>query len=171
MENDALTIHTASPEETELLGRALFDAVPDGIVVALHGDLGAGKTCFVRGMTSAIMRPDAVSSPTFTLAHEHRDKRTLYHLDLYRIHDPREVIDIGGEEMLGDPEAVCAIEWAERAEALLPAQRVQVDIGYLGEHDRRITLRNLGVLQSNWKEALAQAFEVAKNPPPDDPDA
>jgi tRNA threonylcarbamoyladenosine biosynthesis protein TsaE len=108
----ALTTH--SEAETAAAGRALAEGLAAGSVVLLFGDLGAGKTAFVRGLAEGLgASPDDVSSPTFTLMQEYRGGRVpLLHVDLYRLDDPREVDDLGLDELGED--AVLAIEWAEK---------------------------------------------------------
>jgi tRNA threonylcarbamoyladenosine biosynthesis protein TsaE len=105
---------TRSEEETTTVGRELAGTLRSGDVVLLHGELGAGKTAFVRGLAEGLrISPDAVSSPTFTLIQEYRGGRLpLFHVDLYRLDDPREIDDLGLEEIAAD--GVLAIEWAEK---------------------------------------------------------
>ena len=106
-------IRTGSEEETEAAGERLGAMLSAGDVVLLYGDLGAGKTAFVRGLARAVgADPADVSSPTFTIVQEYTGRLTLYHVDLYRLEE-KEVDDLGLEELvLGD--GVVAIEWAER---------------------------------------------------------
>jgi tRNA threonylcarbamoyladenosine biosynthesis protein TsaE len=105
---------TQSESETAAVGRELAATLAAGDVVLLFGDLGAGKTAFVRGMAEGLgAARDDVSSPTFTLIQEYRGGRLpLVHVDLYRLNDPREVDDLGLDEIAAD--AVMAIEWADR---------------------------------------------------------
>jgi tRNA threonylcarbamoyladenosine biosynthesis protein TsaE len=108
------TITTSSEEETSAVGRELAATLLAGDVVLLYGDLGAGKTAFVRGLAEGLGVPrDEVSSPTFTLIQEYRGGRlTLFHVDLYRIEDPREFDELGLDEIAED--GVLSIEWAEK---------------------------------------------------------
>ncbi len=110
---------TRSEEETTSAGRELAAALSAGDVVLLYGDLGAGKTAFVKGLAEGLGGPsDAVTSPTFTLVQEYRGGRlTLFHVDLYRLDDPREVDDLGLDEIAED--GVLAVEWAEKLPARL----------------------------------------------------
>jgi tRNA threonylcarbamoyladenosine biosynthesis protein TsaE len=112
--NDAQTILvTRSEEATSAAGERLASRLRPGDVVLLHGDLGAGKTAFVRGLARGLgAPPDEVSSPTFTLVQEYRGRLTLYHVDLYRL-QPHEAGDLGLDE-LSDGSSVVAVEWAER---------------------------------------------------------
>jgi tRNA threonylcarbamoyladenosine biosynthesis protein TsaE len=105
---------TRSEAETADVGRALAATMRDGSVVLLFGDLGAGKTAFVKGLADGLgARQDDVNSPTFTIMQEYRGGRLpLYHVDLYRLSDPREIEDLGLEEI--SENGVLAIEWAEK---------------------------------------------------------
>lgn len=113
-------ITTHSPAETRQIAADLLRALKPGAVLALHGDLGAGKTCFVQGLAAALGVHQAVSSPTFTLIHEYPTTPPLYHADLYRIRDADDAFGLGLEEYLGS-DGITVIEWAERAAELLPA--------------------------------------------------
>jgi tRNA threonylcarbamoyladenosine biosynthesis protein TsaE len=108
------TITTHSEMETVDVGRELAATLAAGAVVLLFGDLGAGKTAFVRGLAEGLGVPrEDVSSPTFTLVQEYRGGRLpLFHVDLYRLNDPREIDDLGLDEIAAD--GVMAIEWAEK---------------------------------------------------------
>src|SRR6266480_3939812 len=108
------TITTHSEVETAAAGRDLASHLSAGSVVLLFGDLGAGKTAFVRGLAEGLGIPaEDVSSPTFTIMQEYRGGRLpLYHVDLYRLDDPREIEDLGLDEITVG--AVLAIEWAEK---------------------------------------------------------
>jgi len=149
---DSLTIETVSPEETERLGRAIAALMPRG-VVALRGDLASGKTCFVRGMAQHLGAPLAVHSPTFTLINEYGNERKLYHFDLYRLRGPYDVEDLGSTELF-EADALCAVEWAERAEGLLPDTRVDISFQHAGDDRRRITITNHGLLDPGWPNAF-----------------
>ncbi len=133
------TFTTHSEAETAAAGYELAPALAAGSVVLLIGDLGAGKTAFVRGLVGGLGASSAdVSSPTFTLIHEYRGGRlTLLHVDLYRLDDPREIEDLGLDE-LGNG-AVLAIEWAEKMPRP-PANTIVVRIEHAGEMERRVTI-------------------------------
>jgi tRNA threonylcarbamoyladenosine biosynthesis protein TsaE len=109
---------TQSESETAAVGRELGATLATGDVVLLFGDLGAGKTAFVRGLAEGLgAARDDVSSPTFTLIQEYRGGRLpLFHVDLYRLNDPREVDDLGLDEIAAD--GVMAIEWADKLPSL-----------------------------------------------------
>lgn len=152
MTPETCVIESASPEETERLGGILAEIMPRG-VVALRGDLASGKTCFVRGMAHYFGASLAVHSPTFTLINEYGQDRKLYHFDLYRLSGPYEVEDLGVAELFAS-DALCAVEWADRAEPLLPAQRVEVLFEHLGNDRRRVTFTNRESLAKGWRNKL-----------------
>jgi len=131
---------TRSEDETAGVARELAAALKAGDVILLSGNLGAGKTAFVRGLASGLgIDPEEVSSPTFTLVHEYRDGRlTLYHADLYRL-ERIATEDIGLEEM-GVADGVLAIEWPDRLAHTMPGAR-EVQIEIVDENTRRITVR------------------------------
>jgi tRNA threonylcarbamoyladenosine biosynthesis protein TsaE len=136
--NDAQTIVTGSEEETSAAGERLAGRINAGDVVLLYGDLGAGKTAFVRGLARGLgASPDDVSSPTFTLVQEYYGRVTLHHVDLYRVKEI-EVGDLGLDELTSG-RTVVAVEWAERwADA--PPRAWVVRILSEGEDQRRISI-------------------------------
>jgi tRNA threonylcarbamoyladenosine biosynthesis protein TsaE len=136
-----VTTTTHSEEETTAVARELGAALSAGDVLLLYGDLGAGKTAFVRGLAEGLgVSRDEVSSPTFTLIQEYRGGRLpLFHVDLYRIEDPREFDELGLDEIAD--EGVLAIEWAEKLTARLkPPRCVSVRIEHAGASERRIAI-------------------------------
>jgi tRNA threonylcarbamoyladenosine biosynthesis protein TsaE len=132
------TVVTHNEQETSAAGEHFAARLRAGDVVLLYGDLGAGKTAFVRGIARGLGAPaDEVTSPTFTLMQEYRGRLTLVHVDLYRL-APEEVGGLGLQESTDDP-AVIAIEWAERwSDAPLEAWSVRINDE--GEERRRITI-------------------------------
>ena len=130
---------THSEEETATVARELAAGLKAGDVILLAGNLGAGKTAFVRGLAAGLgLDPEEVSSPTFTLVHEYRGGRlTLYHADLYRL-ERVATEDIGLEEM-GVSDGVLAIEWPDRLAHVLPGA-VEISIDIVDETTRRITV-------------------------------
>jgi tRNA threonylcarbamoyladenosine biosynthesis protein TsaE len=132
-----VTVTTRSESETAQVGRDLAETLRAGDVVRLYGDLGAGKTAFVKGLAEGLgVAADEVSSPTFTLVQEYRGGRLpLFHVDLYRLDDPREIVDLGLDEIALD--GILAVEWAEKLDArLTPSCDVEVRIAH-GEGDAR----------------------------------
>ena len=134
---------TASEEETIELGRRLARELPRSGVVLLIGNLGAGKTTLVKGIAAgrSAISPDEVSSPTFTLIHEYAPD--LYHIDLYRLDEPREVEGLGLDELFGR-DALVLIEWGERFPQLMPAERIEIRLRRNPDETREIE-----VLSSN----------------------
>jgi tRNA threonylcarbamoyladenosine biosynthesis protein TsaE len=133
-------LETHGAEDTRRLAARIAARLTPGTVLALHGDLGAGKTCFVQGLAAALGVTRPVNSPTYTLAAEYRGRLPLYHLDLYRIHSPAEVESLGIDDYLfGD--GVAAIEWAERIAPLLPETTLHLRFAPgAGPDDRTIAL-------------------------------
>lgn len=133
---------TLSVAETEALAARLAETLRGGECIALHGDLGAGKTQFVRGMVRGIgANPGQVSSPTFVLLHVYNGGRlTIYHLDAYRVAGPEDFESIGFSELI-EQGGVVVVEWAQRVESLLPAGSISVHIESTGELERKITIR------------------------------
>ena len=127
---------TDSPEETEEIGRRLSSKLPEGSVVAFTGDLGAGKTAFVRGMAKGLGISERVTSPTFTIVNEYTGGRLpLFHFDLYRLGGSDELFDIGWEDYLRRG-GVCAVEWSENVSDARETDWILVDLRR-GESDRQ----------------------------------
>ena len=140
------TLITHSPAETEALGEAWGRAAEPGLVIALSGDLGAGKTAWVRGFARGLGIPGRVHSPTFTLVNEYPGGRLkLAHLDLYRLETPAQILSAGVLEYL-TPDGVAVLEWAERlpetAASGIRWRRVRIEI--TGESERKISYDHPG---------------------------
>jgi tRNA threonylcarbamoyladenosine biosynthesis protein TsaE len=138
-----------SPQETEALGAQWGRTATAGLVLALSGDLGAGKTQLVRGLARGLGVTSRVHSPTFTLVNEYGGGRLkLFHLDLYRLETPDQIHSAGIEEFL-NPDGVAVIEWAERlpgfaAGSVRLEKLARVNIEVLSETERRIVYENVG---------------------------
>ena len=127
-----------SPGETEALGAALAKLLWPGAVVAFTGDLGAGKTAFVRGMAQGLGVAGRVTSPTFTIVNEYEGGRLpLFHFDLYRLASSDELFEIGWEDYLSRG-GVCAVEWSENAAGALERDTVRVDLRRGAEDGQRV---------------------------------
>ncbi|MCS7059740.1 MAG: tRNA (adenosine(37)-N6)-threonylcarbamoyltransferase complex ATPase subunit type 1 TsaE [Anaerolineae bacterium] len=145
-----------SAEQTMRLGARLARALPAHVIIALYGPLGAGKTQFARGIGLGWGALQSLRSPTFTLVQEHRraaDDHTLYHVDLYRIEHQRELATLGLEEILEDEKGVVVIEWAERAEALMPSDAIRIKFEMIQESKRRLTFSTQDT--ATWQIVLA----------------
>jgi len=125
--------------DTEALGLKLAAELEPGDVLALTGDLGAGKTTLTRSIARGLGVKGAISSPTFTIVHEYDDGRLpLYHFDVYRVSDSDELFELGFEDYL-DGKGVCVIEWADLLEeGLLPERTINIRLGYGSAEDERI---------------------------------
>src|SRR5688500_15989684 len=136
--------HSECLADTDRLGAALADSLPDGAVVALIGTLGAGKTRLVQALATAcgIDRCEVVS-PTFVLCHEHTGSRTLVHFDVYRLSGDEEFQRLGPQEYFSAG-GITLIAWADKVTASLPAERLEIVIEVTGEMSRRFTLRAWG---------------------------
>ena len=133
-----MEVVTNSPEETEAVGAGLAHRLSPGSVVAFTGDLGAGKTAFVRGMARGLGIPDRVTSPTFTIVNEYEGGRLpLFHFDMYRLASADELFDIGWEDYLARG-GVCAVEWSENVAQALDPGHIQVDIRRGAGDDQRV---------------------------------
>jgi tRNA threonylcarbamoyladenosine biosynthesis protein TsaE len=128
-----------SPEETADWGRKLGSLLGAGEVVALIGELGAGKTAFAQGILRGlgVAEETYIASPTFTLINEYRGRVPLYHLDFYRLDHPSDCANLGLEEYLGGA-GVALIEWADKMPALLPGDHLAIRLAYLDETTRQV---------------------------------
>lgn len=132
-----------SEAETEDIGAEFAKDLPRGSVVAMFGDLGAGKTAFVRGMAEGMGIDARVSSPTFTIVNEYLsdDGRDLIHFDMYRLGSSDELFDIGWEDYLARG-AVCAVEWSENVEDAFFGDEIRVTIEKIGDSERKIIIED-----------------------------
>jgi tRNA threonylcarbamoyladenosine biosynthesis protein TsaE len=134
-----LTTMTTTADETTALGEKLGKLLEPGDVVALYGDLGAGKTTLTRGIAAGLGLAADIHSPTFTLIHEHPGAVPLYHVDLYRLSNEQEVETLGLEEYIYS-DGVTVIEWGDRMKSLLPAERLDITLRMTGDTNRELTL-------------------------------
>jgi tRNA threonylcarbamoyladenosine biosynthesis protein TsaE len=136
-QSGAFVIESASTRETKAWGRRLASLLEGGELIAISGDLGVGKTCFVKGIARGLrLREGDILSPTFTMIQEHRGRLPLYHIDLYRL-DAAEIDDLGLREYLFS-ESVAAVEWFERLREASQIDRLAVKITYSGANSRSI---------------------------------
>lgn len=139
-----VTIASRTPRQTEQIGSILGSMLAKGDILALCGELGAGKTTLVRGIARGIgLEGGEVASPSFTLVNEYDGPLRLFHIDLYRLTDEKELISIDYEEYLkGD--GVVVIEWADRIPQAVPADALWITLRYLGNEHREIVLQAEG---------------------------
>ncbi|MEG0876377.1 MAG: tRNA (adenosine(37)-N6)-threonylcarbamoyltransferase complex ATPase subunit type 1 TsaE [Oscillospiraceae bacterium] len=140
-----MEIFTNSAAETENAGETLAKTLVPGSVVAMYGDLGAGKTAFVRGMARGLNSKNRVTSPTFTIVNEYEGDMELFHFDMYRLGSSDELFDIGWEDYLAR-NGVCVVEWSENVGDAFDGTEISVLIEKLSENQRKITLKGAKAL-------------------------
>ncbi len=139
--NDIQIIKSSSDTETELIGEKIAATLSPGSVIALTGDLGAGKTAFTRGLARGIGYDGRVTSPTFTIVNEYLGGRLpLFHFDMYRLSSSDELYDIGFDDYLMSG-GICAIEWANNVEDALPADTICIKISRISDTERNIEIK------------------------------
>ncbi|MBI4128170.1 MAG: tRNA (adenosine(37)-N6)-threonylcarbamoyltransferase complex ATPase subunit type 1 TsaE [Parcubacteria group bacterium] len=138
------TYRTFKDEETKALARGLAATLRPGSVIALTGELGSGKTTFVQGFAQGLGVQSTVNSPTFVLIKRYpipgKSSSFFFHLDCYRVRNPQAMVDIGALEIIHDPRAFVAIEWAEKIKAQLPSHTIWVQFYDEGEGRRTIEI-------------------------------
>lgn len=133
-------IITNNAKETLKFGRKFSSQLKAGDIVCLFGELGSGKTTFVKGLAQGLgIDPDVVNSPTFVLLNVHEGQLPLYHFDLYRLEDVKEILALGYEEYFYG-EGITVVEWAERLKTLMPKKYVRVELFHQGENKRLIKI-------------------------------
>ena len=136
------TFEAASEADTERLGAALAEFLPDGTVVALSGTLGAGKTRLVQAVAAASgIDRQHVTSPTFVLCQTYRGRRTIHHFDVYRLKDEQEFLELGPDEYF-ESDGLSLVEWADKVDHLLPSVRLDIAIEVVGPTQRRFSMRS-----------------------------
>jgi tRNA threonylcarbamoyladenosine biosynthesis protein TsaE len=137
-----MEVVTKSVEETQNFAKELAKDFK-GNIIALSGDLGAGKTAFAQGFAEGLGIKDKIISPTFVLIRQHKipnSKKVLYHVDLYRLEHENSIRELGLEELFVDSDAITLIEWAERAGNLIPSSATKIDIEVTDETSRKIKI-------------------------------
>jgi tRNA threonylcarbamoyladenosine biosynthesis protein TsaE len=130
------------PEDTIALGERIGRAAPGGTVIALRGELGAGKTTLAKGIARGLGVEDEVTSPTYTIVSEYEGRLRLHHIDAYRLSGAEDFALSGGEDLLGDPEGICLVEWGDRVAASLPEGAALADIAVQGDGSRLLRLES-----------------------------
>ncbi len=160
---------THSPEETEALAAALGAVLGRGAVLALAGEMGAGKTCFVRGLAAGLGVPaDEVASPTYTLMHAHEGRLPLYHFDAWMSAREGAFLAGGGAEVLepgAEGEGVAALEWAGDVGEFLPLPRLAIRMEHAGEECRKLVFELLGDPSERPSAALEAGLEAVRAHP------
>jgi len=145
-----LRLITQSPGQTQKLGFYIGQLAKGNEVFLLRGNLGAGKTCLIQGIAFGLGVKEYTSSPSFMIAREYHGRCKMYHLDLYRLDKIQEIVDLGIEEYF-DHDAVCAIEWAEKGQSVLPHDNLAINLQYIIENQRKITFKPHG---HNYNELI-----------------
>jgi len=152
-----MVIESRSPHETKSWGRRLASLLEGGELLGLIGDLGAGKTCFIKGLARGLsLREEDIVSPTFTMIQEHHGRFPLYHIDLYRLEEAT-LDDLGLREYLFS-EGVAAVEWFERLRGGAEMEYLAVRISYAGANIRRIELSAVDSRHSQIISKLKRRF-------------
>lgn len=133
---------SGDPTKTFYIGRILGEALTAGDIVALTGELGAGKTCLTQGIARGLGVPEVyqITSPTFTLVNEYPGRLNLIHLDVYRLSSSRDLQDLGYEEFFFG-KGVTVIEWAEKIQDIIPEKSLSVTMAYLDQNQRSIDMK------------------------------
>jgi tRNA threonylcarbamoyladenosine biosynthesis protein TsaE len=157
MDPKIFTVDSKSSRETKAWGRRLASMLEGGELLGLEGDLGAGKTCFIKGLAHGLNLPEEqILSPTFTMIQEHRGRLPLYHIDLYRL-ERVELDDLGLREYLFS-DAIAAVEWFERLREGERMERLAIRIEYAGASARKIEFRGVGERYTALIARLAARF-------------
>ncbi len=152
-----MILHSSSARETKAWGRRLASLLTGGEVLGFSGELGAGKTCFIKGLARGLnLREERILSPTFTMIQEHQGRLPLYHIDLYRL-DETDVDNLGLREYLFSS-GVAAVEWFERLREANELTCLQIRISYEGANCRKIELLASGERYASILERLEQRF-------------
>ena len=148
-----VTLRTADADATQAVGAALAAHLQPGDVVSLAGELGAGKTCLVQGVARELDITDRVTSPTFVLVKSYRGRLPIVHVDVYRLNQLQDVLDLGDEVFA--PDAVTLVEWGDAVSAVLPDDRLDVELVLADPDDLEATQRDLTlVAHGSWAERL-----------------
>lgn len=150
---------TRSEEETEEWGRRLAALLRPGDCLLLVGELGAGKTCLVRGVARGLGIDERITSPTFILLREHRGRIPLYHLDAYRLEGPEDLFMLGVEE-LAEGEGVLAVEWGDRVRGFFRGDFLEIEMRTLGDSERELVFVPHGRSWRDRLEGLSSPFRV-----------
>lgn len=152
-----LKLLVPTTEDMVELGRVMGKTVAPGQVIALIGDLGAGKTTLVQGIAKGLDIQANLTSPTFTLIKQYSGRIPLYHIDVYRLDDPEEILFLGLDEILLE-EAVVVVEWAERIEELLPSEYLRIRIAMEADARRQVMIEAEG---SGYERVIEELKNVA----------
>lgn len=128
--------------DTRNIAVEFSEFIEDGMIICLNGNLGAGKTFFIKKVLEGF-DIDNANSPTFAIVNEHTGKKKFYHFDFYRINSEVELLDLGIEDYFNDEDAVCLIEWADLFPKVLPANRIEISITMIDENTRKFEFKSV----------------------------
>ena len=141
MGSELKTDHTKSPAETGQVARDLAATLRGGEILAFEGDLGAGKTTFIKALVSSFgIQESEIKSPTFVIMHIYEGQMKFHHFDLYRLGDVDELESLGFQDFLDDEKSICLVEWAERAKSVLPTETIRIRLSHEGGDSRKISV-------------------------------
>ena len=149
---NCLELTSNSPEQTQKFGVSIGEVAQPGDIFLLVGGLGAGKTCLTQGIAWGLGIKEYAVSPSFVLVRELYGRLPLYHIDLYRLDHVEEIEDLGLDDYLYG-NGVCVVEWAEKGLAVLPAEHLMIEIGYLSDTERGFRLKPRG---QRYREVINQ---------------
>ena len=143
-EKGGYMIRLDNENSTVKLGEIIANTIPQGIIIALTGELGSGKTTLSQSIIKNIMNIDDVSSPTFNMVNEYRDNNyTIYHFDFYRLEDENELFGIGFDDYFSDKKSIMLIEWADKFMDMLPKNYIEIAFNK-GENFRDVEIKSIG---------------------------
>ena len=166
-ETETINLQLKNSDETLKLGEIIGKSLNPGSIIALTGDLGAGKTVLVKGIARGLEVVEEPNSPTFVIMNSYEGRIPLYHFDLYRLSDEDELLGIGYEEFFyGD--GVCAVEWADRIQEIFPKEAVSIEIKIpesefeYSETIRDVSIKGIRKWVLSFKSTAEQAFPTLK---------
>ena len=155
-------IRLENENSTVKLGEIIADTIPQGIIIALTGELGSGKTTLSQSITKKMMKIQDVSSPTFNIVNEYRDKnQTVYHFYFYRLEDENELFGIGFDDYLSDKKSIMLIEWADKFLDMLPRNYLEI-VFHKGQDYRDVEVKSVGKKYIDVVNEIIEKFSQNK---------
>ena len=155
-------IRLENENSTVKLGEIIADTIPQGIIIALTGELGSGKTTLSQSIIKKMMKIQDVSSPTFNIVNEYRDKnQTIYHFDFYRLEDESELFGIGFDDYLSDKKSIMLIEWADKFLDMLPRNYLEI-VFHKGQDYRDVEVKSVGKKYIDVGNEIIEKFSQNK---------
>lgn len=151
MEVPLISLLSPHTRRTLAIGRTIGRAAPDGAVISIQGELGAGKTTLAKGIAQGLGITEPIISPTYTIISEYDGRLHLVHIDAYRLSGEEEFFNTGGEELLGAPGTLSLIEWSEKIADSLPPESQQIKITVEENGNRAILINGSWIEKIDWK--------------------